>query len=107
MSSRTNSVRTSIDAVSAAAAWGSTVGGEGTTKVEEDGILFFPLVFLPLLFRAGAIVGVAGGFQRNQTTSLAMLEQDGHVRKKRKDHPHGHTLFLKIVVLSFKNSKII
>jgi hypothetical protein len=85
-----NSVRISIDAVSAAAAWGSTVAGEGTAKVEEDGVLVFLLVLLPLLFRAGAgaIVGVAGGFQRNQTRvplwPLAMLEQDGHVRNKRK-----------------------
>jgi hypothetical protein len=61
MSWRMNLVRISIDAVSAAAAWGSTVAGEGTTKVEEDGILFFLLV-LPLFLRAGAIVGVAGGF---------------------------------------------
>jgi hypothetical protein len=38
MSWRMNSVRTSMDAVSAAAAWGSTVGGGGITKVEEDGI---------------------------------------------------------------------
>jgi hypothetical protein len=50
-------VRTSIDGVSATAASGSTVDGEGT-KVEEGGVLVFLFVFLPLLFDAGAMVGV-------------------------------------------------